>query len=102
MRLKQSYSRYFKLAVIKETEILRDTEICKKYGLNQSLLCKWKQQYRKGTDKAFKNEDDGWRIKAENERYKIIIGELYAEIDLLKKTFSKFQEMREKKMRRLK
>lgn len=99
MRLKKSYSRYFKLSVIKETETFRDLEVCRKYGLVPSLLHRWKSQYQKNPDKAFQGEDDTWRIKAENERYKIIVGELYAEIDLLKKTSSKLQEINEEKMR---
>lgn len=99
MRIKQSYSRYFKLSVIKESETLMDREVCKKYGISQSLLCKWKRQYKKNPDKVFQDEDDSWRIKAENERYKIIIGELYVEIDLLKKTMSKLREIKEERMR---
>jgi transposase-like protein len=99
MRRKKSYSRYFKLSAIKETEVLRDIEVCRKYGVASSLLYKWKKEYQKNPDKAFQGEDDSWRIKAENERYKIIIGELYSEIDLLKKTTGKLQEMRKEKVR---
>ena len=33
MRIKKSYSCYFKLSVIKETETLRDREVCRKCGL---------------------------------------------------------------------
>jgi len=102
MRRKKSYSRYFKLTAIKETEVLRDMEVCRKYGIAPSLLYKWKKEYQKNPDKAFQEDDDTWRIKAENERYKIIIGELYAEIDLLKKTMNKLQELRVEKRRHTK
>jgi len=102
MRVRKSYSKYFKLCVLKETENVRDIEVCRKYGITPCVLTEWKNIYRKNPDNAFQEEDETWRVKAENERYKIMIGELYAEIDLLKKTMSKLQERKEQKMRHIK
>jgi len=101
MRVRKSYSRYFKLCAIKETETKRDIEVCRKYGVSPSVLYEWKSAIKKNPE-FFEKEDDTWRIMAENERYKIIIGELYAEIDLLKKTTSKLQEINQKKMKSIK
>jgi len=98
-RVKKSYSRSFKLLVLRDASTQKDIEVCRKYGIHPSLLFKWKKEFQRDQDKAFRGKDDTWKLRVENERYKVLIGELYSEIDLLKKTLNRLHEIREEEMR---
>lgn len=104
MRKRRAYTRDFKLSILRELQTKPNVEVCREHDINPSLIPKWKKEYRENPKKAFSGNGNLWKAEAEVERYKRIVGELYAEIDFLKKTTKRLQELRveEEKMRCLK
>lgn len=104
MRERRSFSRDFKLSVLNELNMKRAAEVCKEHNIHPVLLCKWKRDFNESPVKAFSGNGNLWKAEAEVEKYKRLVGELYAEIDFLKKTTKKLQELNleQKRMRSLK
>lgn len=104
MRKRRLYTRDFKLSILRELQTKPNVEVCREHNINPSLIPKWRKEYRENPKKAFSGQGNLWKKEAELERYKSLVGELYAENELLKKTAKRFQELRaeEEKMRHLK
>ena len=63
------------------------SEICREYGIAQSLFYKWRDKFFEGAKKSFnskKKEVNGY--EAEIKQLKQVIGELTIENQILKKT----------------
>jgi hypothetical protein len=67
------------------------------------MLHRWKNEYESNPDKAFKGNGKMWKQEAKIAQYERLIGQLYAEIDLLKKRTEYLKEQRAEQliMRRL-
>ncbi len=104
MRKRRVYMRDFKLSVLRELQTKTAAEVCREHSINPSLIPKWRKEYRENPKSAFSGQGNLWKKEAELERYKRIVGELYAENEFLKKTTERLQELRaeEEKMRCLK
>jgi transposase-like protein len=83
--------------------VKKAAEVCKEHNIHPVLLSKWKKDFNQDPVKAFSGIGNLWKAEAEVEKYKRLVGELYAEIDFLKKTTKRLQELNaeEKKMRSL-
>lgn len=103
MRMKREFSRDFKLSILNELNVKKAAEICREHNIHPVLLCKWKRDFNENPVRAFSGNGNIWKAEAEVEKYKRLVGELYAEIDFLKKTTKKLQELKaeEKKKRSL-
>jgi transposase-like protein len=104
MRQRREFSRDFKLSVLNELNVKKAVEVCREHSIHPVLLCKWKKDFNENPVKSFSGNGNLWRAEAEVEKYKRLVGELYAEIDFLKKTTKKLQELNaeEKRMMSLK
>lgn len=104
MRQRREFSRDFKLSVLSELNVKKAVEVCREHNIHPVLLCKWRKDFNENPVKAFSGNGNLWKTEAEVERYKRLVGELYAEIDFLKKTTKRLQELKaeEIKMRSLK
>lgn len=91
---KRTYTRDFKLSVLNELEVKNTAEISRAHDIHPSLIAKWKHEYKKNPKKAFSGYGNPWKEEAEILRYKRLVGELYSEIDFLKKTLKKLQEQK--------
>lgn len=94
MKKKREFTREFKLSVLNELNAKKAVEVCREHNLHPVLLSKWKKDFNNNPIKAFSGKGNLWKAEAEVERYKKLVGELYAEIDFLKKTTIKLQELR--------
>lgn len=103
MNKKREFSREFKLSVLNELNVRKAAEVCREHSIHPVLLSKWKKDFNENPVKAFNGKGNIWRAEAEVEKYKRLVGELYAEIDFLKKTTRRLQELKveEKKKRSL-
>ena len=93
MRQRREFSRDFKLSVLNELNVKKAVEVCREHNIHPVLLCKWKKDFNQDPIKSFSGNGNLWKAEAEVERYKRIVGELYAEIDFLKKTTKRLQEL---------
>lgn len=98
------HTREFKLSVLAELQNKTVVQLSKKYNVHPSLIRRWRVEYRESPSKAFSGKGNLWKMEAELERYKKLLGESYAEIDFLKKTAEKLKQLRleEAKMRCIK
>ena len=68
------------------------------------LFSKWKRELKESPDKAFSGNGNLWKAEAEVEKYKRLVGQLYAENEFLKKTLERLQQLKaeEEKMKYIK
>jgi transposase len=93
MKTRRTYSREFKLEILRETELKSIGEIAREHNLHPILITKWKKEFREDPEKAFSGRGNLWKKEAELENYKRMVAELYAENDFLKKTSAKLQKL---------
>lgn len=103
MRKYRQYNRDFKLSVLNELLTKKAVEVCREHNVHPNLLYRWKREFNQEPAKAFSGNGNIWKSEAEVEKYKRLVGELYAEIDFLKKTTKRLQELNieEKKVKSL-
>lgn len=94
MRKRRKLDRDFKLSILTELQTKSLAEVCRSHDIHPSAIYKWKKEYQENPKKAFSGQGNLWKAEAEVEKYKRLVGELYAEIDFLKKTLKKLQELR--------
>ena len=88
MQPRRTFSKSFKVKVVEEliNKISRPAQICRNYNITDKLLYAWKQEYENGH--LYDDTTDELTLKAENERLKLLVGDLSLQNDMLKKTIS--------------
>jgi transposase-like protein len=99
MRKKRKFDKDFKLSVIGELQTKTASEVCREKNLCPSLIQRWKNEYKTNPVKAFSGNGNLWKKEAEIEKYKRLVGQLYAENEFLKKTIGHLQSLQEKEIR---
>ena len=101
---KRKHTREFKLSILNELGSKPVVEVCREHNLNPSMVTKWKREFKTDPYKAFSGSGSIWKRDVELERYKKLLGEAHAEIDFLKKTQQRLQQLRveEENMRSIK
>jgi transposase len=104
MREYRNHSREFKLSVLNELNFKSAVEVSREHNIHPVMLCKWKREFNTNPDKAFSGKGNICNYEAEIAKRDRIIGQLYLENDLLKKTATRLQELKaeEKIMKRTK
>jgi transposase-like protein len=100
MKIRRGFTRDFKLSILNELNVKKAAEVCKEHNVSPNMLSRWKREFNKDPAKAFSGSGNLWKAEAEIERYKRLIGQLYAENDFLKKTTKKLQELKAEEERR--
>ena len=104
MRRRRTFTRDFKLSILNELNVKSALEVCKNNDLHPTTVAKWKREFKENPEKAFNGNGNLWKAEAEVERYKRLLGELYAENEFLKKTTERLQQLKaeEEKMQHIK
>lgn len=97
--MRKQFSREFKLSVLQELESASLTEVCRKHSLAAPTVVGWRRNYEKAPDKAFAGSGNRWKPEAELDHYKRLVGQLYAENELLKKTCNHLTALRSEQKR---
>lgn len=97
--MRRRFTREFKLTVLRELETASLTEVCRKHSLDVSTVSKWRTDFEKCPQKAFAGHGNLWKPEVELERYKRLVGELYAENEFLKKVYERLKAVREEEKR---
>jgi len=92
MNQRRKFTRDFKLSILNELNVKKAAQVCREHNIHPVLISKWKKDFNENPIKSFNGNGNLW-TEAEVERYKRLVGELYAEIDFLKKTTIKLQEL---------
>ena len=93
MRKRSEFNRDFKLSILNELNLKKAVQVCREHNLHPNLLSRWRKEFNQNPAKAFSGRGNLWKAEAEVERYKRLVGELYADIDFLKKTTKRLQEL---------
>ena len=85
---RRKFNREFKLSVLQELATASLTEVSRKHSLHPSTVIGWRTDYEKAPERAFAGSGKRWKPEAELEHYKRLVGELYAQVELLKKAYN--------------
>lgn len=101
MGKKRTFTKEFKLEILRELEGKSAAEVCREHNLHSVLVHRWRREYESNPKDAFSGRGRVWKDEAKLSEYKGIVGELYAENAFLKKVLANLQEQRaeEKRMR---
>jgi len=94
MKRRRQYTRDFKIGVIREVESGKTlAQVSRENGIHPSLVVKWKKEYFRDPENAFRGNGNGKAYKeqarmAELER---LVGQLYAENEFLKKALTRLE-----------
>ena len=83
---KRQYTRDFKISVLHELESGRTMgEICREHSIHGSVVRRWRKQYNEDPQTAFSGSGNTSSLTAKIAERERLIGQLYVEIDILKK-----------------
>jgi len=104
MKIRRTYTREFKLKVLRECENGKDkAQLSREHGLHPSLITRWEKEFREDPERAFSRNGNICKADARIGELERVIGELSAENSFLKKALSnwevRLQEQRRKNTR---
>ena len=99
MGSRRKFTNDFKLEVVQQLGIRSAAEICREHDIQQNLLHRWKKEYESNPGEAFKGNGKVWKEEAKLAHSQRLIGQLYAEIDLLKKSLQRLRVLRAEEQR---
>jgi transposase len=99
---RRKFTREFKLEILHELEGKTLAQVCREHDLLPNVVSKWRKDYEADPHKAFSGNGNLWKESAEIEKYKRLVGQLYAENEFLKKTLNLLQRRRAQEKRWLK
>ena len=85
-RKRRRFSREFKVGVLREIENgTKQAEVCRKHDIHPVMVNRWKNEYHKYPDTAFKGLGNLYKENARIDELERLVGKLYAENDFFKK-----------------
>jgi len=99
MRTKRTFTREFKLSVLRELDSKSAAEICREHEIHPVLLNKWKREHQQNPKGAFSGHGKIAKFEAQIAERDRLIGQLYAENALLKKAIQRSLERRAEQSR---
>ena len=86
---RKKYSREFKLTVVQEFEAGKTSgQLAREYDIHPSLPSRWTKEYRENPEDAFSGHGNTYKKDAKIAELQRLVGQLYAENDLLKKVLN--------------
>lgn len=98
---RRKFTKEFKLEILRELEIKTPAQVCREHNLIPNVVTRWRKEYESDPHQAFSGNGKLWKESAEIERYKRLVGQLYAENEFLKKTLDTLQRRRAEEKRLL-
>lgn len=90
---RRTFSRDFKLAVVREVEAGKtQAQVARENQLKQNMLSRWCREHRRYKDKAFSGQGQSHTDEARVAALERMVGRLTMENDLLKKVLQKLEE----------
>jgi transposase len=88
-KMRRKYDREFKLSVVAELEGGKPlVQIAREHGIHPSLPCRWRDELANNPEAAFKGNGRKYKEAARIDELERLLGQLYAENELLKKALS--------------
>jgi transposase len=99
---RRKFTREFKLEILRGLEGNTLAQVCREHDLLPNVVSKWRKDYESNPYQAFSGNGNLWKESAEIEKYKRLVGQLYAENEFLKKTLNTLQRRKAEEKRWLK
>ena len=99
MGSRRRFTKEFKHSVVQQLDSRPAAEICREHDIHQNMLHRWKSEYEPDPHGAFKGNGKLWKQEAQFAQYERVIGQLYVEIDLLKKRTEHLRQLRAEEFR---
>jgi len=88
-KTRRKYDREFKLLIVAELEGGKPlVQIAREHGIHPSLPCRWKDELASNPESAFRGNGKKYKEGARIDELERLLGQLYAENELLKKALS--------------
>lgn len=91
MVTRKKRDRNFKLEVLGQIEHRPLSEVCREYNIHSSSVNRWKKEFQQYPTEAFKGQGNMYKLEAQIAKYERLVGQLYAEKELLKKAIESLQ-----------
>ena len=99
MGSRRSFTKEFKQSVVQQLDSRSAAQVCRENDIQQNLLHRWKKEYELNPHEAFNGNGKLWKEDAKIAQYERLIGQLYIEIDLLKKRTEHLRQLRAEELK---
>lgn len=93
MVTKRQFPPEFKRSIVQELDTKSLTEVCREHSLSAPTVCGWRKNFEINPKEAFKGHGRLWKPEAKIAQLERTLGELYAEIALLKKAHERLKQV---------
>lgn len=100
MVARRQFTPEFKQQIVQELENKPLSEVCRTHNLHPATVCGWRTDHDRDPAAAFKGHGRLWKPEAKLAQYERTIGQLYCEIELLKKTCASLKERQAEERRK--
>lgn len=91
---RRKFTKDFKLSVLSEFNSGKTiAQISTEKNISPSLISKWRREYKQDPERAFAGEGKSSSLEAELSECKKVIGELYIQVEFLKKVQTNLQNL---------
>jgi transposase len=92
-RTRRRYDREFKISIVAELESGKPlAQIAREHCIHPSLPSRWREELAEDPEKAFSGNGNKYKDQARIAELERLLGQAYAEIELLKKAFAMTQK----------
>jgi transposase len=99
MSKRRNFTREFKLKILDEIKNKSKAEVCREYEILPQVIDRWRREEESYGNNAFQGKGKIHKAEAKVAHYERLVGRLYAEIDLLKKTQDLLKEKEQERKR---
>jgi len=99
MGSRRRFTREFKHSVVQQLDSRPLAEICRENDILPIMVQRWRREYESNPEEAFQGNGRLWKEEAKAARYERLIGQIYSEIDLLKKSIANLRQLRAEEQR---
>lgn len=100
MGSRRTFTREFKHKVVELLRVKSAAEICREHEIGPNLLSRWKREREENPGEAFKGNGHLWKWEAKLAEKDRLIGQLYAENELLKKNIAFMEDLQAEERRK--
>ncbi len=100
MGLRRTFTKDFKLSVLQELETKSPAQVAREHNIHPNIFVRWKREFNQSPKDAFAGRGKLWKDEAKLAYYERLVGQLYAEIVLLKKSIGHLQQLRAEERKR--
>ena len=100
MRSRRTFTKEFKRELVRQLRVKSAEELCREHNIGPNLLSRWKREFEENPEDAFAGRGNRWKWEAKLAEKDRIIGRLYAENELLKKSIEYMEQLEAEERRK--